>query len=51
MTAKSFDQDMHFMLIEIVDDKMYYQVVSRTGKTIDSGIVLNQRKKNVVAAS
>ncbi|MEK6323770.1 MAG: metallophosphoesterase [Acidobacteriota bacterium] len=46
LSAKSFDQDMHFMLIEIVDDKMHFQVISRTGKTIDSGTLINQRKKN-----
>jgi len=45
MTAKAFDQDMSFMLIEIVDDTMYFQVISRTGKTVDSGTLINQRKK------
>ncbi|MEK6409546.1 MAG: metallophosphoesterase [Acidobacteriota bacterium] len=50
VTAKSFDQDMHFMLIEIVDDTMHFQVISRTGKTIDSGTLTNQRKKNGVTA-
>ena len=50
VTAKSFDQDMHFMLLEIADDKLYFQVISRTGKTVDSGVVINQRKKNGVTA-
>jgi len=50
VSAKSFDRDMHFMLIEIVDDKMHFQVISRTGKTIDSGTLIQQRKKNGVAA-
>ena len=50
VSAKSFDRDMHFMLIEIVDDKMHFQVVSRTGKTIDSGTLIKQRTKNGVAA-
>ncbi|MFY9553155.1 MAG: metallophosphoesterase [Blastocatellia bacterium] len=45
ITAKSFDQDMHFMLIEIAGDKMHFQTISRTGKTIDSGILINQRNK------
>lgn len=49
-SAKSFDQDMHFMLIEIVDDKMHFQVVSRTGKTIDSGTLISPRKRNGVIA-
>ena len=50
VSAKSFDRDMHFMLIEIVDDKMHFQVISRTGKTIDSGTLIQQRTKNGVAA-
>ena len=50
ITAKSFDQDMSFMLIEIADDQMHFQVISRTGKTVDSGVLTNQRKKNGVTA-
>ena len=50
VSAKSFDRDMHFMLIEIVDDEMHFQVISRTGKTIDSGTLIQQRTKNGVAA-
>ena len=46
VSAKSFDQDMSFMLVEIVDDKMYFDVISRSGKTVDSGIIPNLRKKN-----
>jgi predicted MPP superfamily phosphohydrolase len=46
LTEKSFDQDLHFMLIEIDDDELYYQVISRSGKTVDSGMLLHQRKKN-----
>ena len=36
-TAKSFDKDQHFMLIEIAGDQLHFQVISRAGKTIDSG--------------
>lgn len=46
LTAKAYDRDMSFMLLEINDQEMHFQVVSRTGETVDSGIVLNQRKKN-----
>lgn len=48
VSEKSYDRDMHFMLIEIVDDKMYFQVISRTGRTVDSGTLINQ--KNGVTA-
>lgn len=39
MTAKAFDTDYHFMLVEIAGDDLYFQAISRTGKTIDSGVV------------
>jgi predicted MPP superfamily phosphohydrolase len=44
LTEKSFDQDMHFMLFEVVGDQLYFQAISRTGETIDSGVLMNQRK-------
>ncbi len=39
MTAKGFDSDNHFMIVEISGDDLYFQAVSRTGETIDSGVV------------
>jgi hypothetical protein len=53
LTEKAFDKDLHFMLIEIVDDHMHFQVISRTGETIDSGVLARQSKKDAkdVAAS
>ena len=44
LTDKAFDSDMSFMLLEIDDNQMHYQVVSRTGETVDSGIIANHRK-------
>jgi 3',5'-cyclic AMP phosphodiesterase CpdA len=46
LTDKAFDEDMHFMLFEVVNDNMYFQVVSRTGATVDSGVMANQHKKS-----
>ncbi len=37
LTAAGFDTDTHFMLIEISGDELYFQSISRTGQTIDSG--------------
>jgi predicted phosphodiesterase len=37
LTAAGFDEDMSFMLVEIKDDKLYFQVISRAGETVDSG--------------
>ncbi len=39
ITAKAFDTDQSFMLIEIVGDDLYFQVISRTGVSVDSGIL------------
>jgi len=46
LMAKAYDDDMSFMLIEIDDKEMHFQVVSRTGETVDSGVVVNQRKSS-----
>ena len=45
MTAKGFDTDQHFMLVEIVDDMLYFQTISRTGETIDSGVCKRVRNE------
>ncbi len=45
LTAKAFDKDMSFMLVEVADGEMYFQVLSRTGATVDSGVLPNQRRK------
>jgi hypothetical protein len=39
LTARGYDRDYHFMLVEISGDDLYFQAVSRTGATIDSGVV------------
>jgi predicted MPP superfamily phosphohydrolase len=39
LTAKGFDSGYTFMIVEIVGDDMYYQTITDTGKTIDSGQV------------
>ena len=39
MTAKGFDTDDHFMLVEISGDDLYFQAISRTGETVDSGVL------------
>jgi 3',5'-cyclic AMP phosphodiesterase CpdA len=39
MTAKGFDSDCHFMIVEISGDDLYFQAINRTGATVDSGVV------------
>jgi 3',5'-cyclic AMP phosphodiesterase CpdA len=38
-TAAYFDQDQAFMLVEIAGDELFYEAVSRTGQTVDSGVI------------
>ncbi len=45
LTAKAYDADMSFMLAEIAKDELHFQVISRTGETVDSGVIVNQKKK------
>ena len=44
LTEKAFDQDMSFMLLEIAGDQLHFQVISRTGETVDSGVLTKQQK-------
>jgi predicted phosphodiesterase len=39
MTAAAFDQDRSFMLVEVDGEDMRFQVISRTGTTVDSGVI------------
>ncbi len=42
LTAAGDDQDRSFMLNEIAGNNLFFQVVSRTGQTVDSGIIVRQ---------
>ena len=37
--ARSFDTDFHFMLVEVADDAMYFQAITRAGVTVDAGVL------------
>jgi predicted phosphodiesterase len=37
--AAGFDRDCSFMLVEISGDELYFQAISRTGVTVDSGTI------------
>jgi predicted phosphodiesterase len=37
--AAGFDQGYHFMLVEIVDDELYFQVITDDGRTVDAGMI------------
>ena len=39
LTAAGYDQDLSFMLMEIEGDELHFQVIARSGATVDSGMV------------
>jgi 3',5'-cyclic AMP phosphodiesterase CpdA len=39
ITAKGFDTDQAFMAAEIIGDQMYFNAISRTGQTVDAGVL------------
>lgn len=43
ITAKGFDTDLAFMAAEIDGDQMYFNVISRTGQTVDSGVITRRK--------
>ena len=43
-TAAAFDQDLSFMLVEVAGAEMFFQVISRTGQTVDSGTIRQQEQ-------
>ena len=51
LTAAAFDRDMSFMLVEIAKGEMHFQVISRTGETVDSGVIPSRRRGAAAAAS
>ena len=43
LTAAGFDQDYSFMLVEIAGDDLYFQAITRTGGTVDSGKIARRK--------
>jgi hypothetical protein len=51
LTEKGFDRDNAFMLAEIIGDLMSFQVISRTGETVDSGTIKRAEKTTKITTS
>lgn len=51
LTEKAYDKDMSFMLLEVAGDQLHFQVISRTGEIVDSGVLMNQKKKRMTASN
>jgi hypothetical protein len=45
LTAKGYDDDNSFMLVEIAGDQLHFQTITRAGQTIDSGVINRQNSK------
>jgi len=41
-TAVGYDEDQSFMLVEIADKEMTFQAITRTGKTVDKGLIVQR---------
>jgi hypothetical protein len=47
-TAAYFDRDQSFMLVEVAGSEMHFRSVSRSGKTVDSGVIQRQVKSAAI---
>jgi predicted phosphodiesterase len=45
-TEKGFDTDRAFGLIEIADDRFHFQIISRAGATVDTGVLQKSAAKS-----
>ena len=43
-TAAAFDRDYSFMIIEVTGDELRFQTVSRTGASVDAGVITPRQK-------
>jgi 3',5'-cyclic AMP phosphodiesterase CpdA len=43
ITAKGFDTDLTFLAVEISGDEMYFNAISRSGQTVDSGVITRRK--------
>ena len=49
LTAAGYDQDQTFMLNEVAGDELFFQVITRTGATVDAGVITRQPKPKPTA--
>ena len=45
LTARGFDTDYSFMLMEAKGDALYFQAISRKGETVDAGMLVKSRRR------
>lgn len=45
LTARGFDTDYSFMLMEAAGDELHFQVISRSGETVDAGVITKDKAR------
>jgi hypothetical protein len=48
LTVVGNDREQTFMIVEVDDDELHFQAVSRTNRTVDSGVLKQQEKPKPV---
>ena len=43
ITAKGFDADRAFLVVEISGDEMFFNAISRAGQVVDSGVIMRRQ--------
>jgi hypothetical protein len=43
--AAGFDEDVHFMLMEVSGPELYFQAISRRGNTVDAGVIAKEPRQ------
>ena len=46
MTAAGFDQEQTFTLVEVGEDELHFETISRTGRMVDNGIIRRTEARN-----
>ena len=49
-TAAYYDQDLSFMLVEIAGEDLFFQAMSRLGRTVDAGVIRRQARQTDTGA-
>jgi predicted phosphodiesterase len=44
LTEVGFDTDYSFMVVEVAGDEFHFQTISRSGQTVDAGMILRSKK-------
>jgi hypothetical protein len=51
LTARGFDADYVFLIAEIIDDRMTFNAIARSGKIVDSGVITRRAPPEAAAGA